>query len=171
MKRLGQDLRFSASIKNRRTKEPLRAITFGCSIEDANLLAINLPQIAITYFPSTSMEELLAEIKHLQPQLVVCDIDLFPKGSVAQICRRAETTDAMPSRFATADTKLRLSYREKSILSLLVEGKSNAQIANSLHLSTRTIRRTITGLLIRVGARNRTELATKSTEMSLLDTR
>ncbi len=55
--------------------------------------------------------------------------------------------------------QLALTERERGILKLVGEGMSNREIANTLYLSEGTVRNYITGLLEKLGLRDRTQLA------------
>jgi DNA-binding NarL/FixJ family response regulator len=57
-----------------------------------------------------------------------------------------------------------LSDREREILRLVVEGASNRDVAEKLHLSHNTIKFHIRQLLEKAGVSNRTELATKAVQ-------
>ena len=52
-----------------------------------------------------------------------------------------------------------LSGREREIAQLVAKGSSNREIADALALSPKTVERHLTNILAKVGARNRTELA------------
>lgn len=52
-----------------------------------------------------------------------------------------------------------LTPHERRILAMVVEGYTNREIADHLHLAEKTIRNTVSGILGKVGARNRTQLA------------
>lgn len=54
--------------------------------------------------------------------------------------------------------ELGLSGREKEILDLILEGKSNLDIADRLFVSEHTIKNTITGIYVKLGVANRKEL-------------
>lgn len=60
---------------------------------------------------------------------------------------------------ASNDGIVALSTREREIARLVVTGSSNREIADDLALSPRTVERHVTNILAKVGARNRTELA------------
>jgi DNA-binding NarL/FixJ family response regulator len=52
-----------------------------------------------------------------------------------------------------------LTRRERQILKLVVEGRTNAQIASSLQLGTQTVKNQLSVLMDKVGVRNRVQLA------------
>lgn len=60
---------------------------------------------------------------------------------------------------AISDYKLKFTKREADIIDGIIQGKNNAQLANSLNLSENTIKTHIQNIYRKVGANNRTELA------------
>ena len=52
-----------------------------------------------------------------------------------------------------------LSHREREVAGLIAAGSSNREIAETLVLSPKTVERHVTNILAKLGARNRTELA------------
>lgn len=52
-----------------------------------------------------------------------------------------------------------LSERESQVLSLIVEGKTNAEIAQSLHISQNTVKTHVTGILNKLGVGDRLQAA------------
>jgi DNA-binding CsgD family transcriptional regulator len=57
----------------------------------------------------------------------------------------------------TVDGDAALSDREREVLGLLVEGKSNAEIADLLFISTRTARAHVSAVLHKLGVATRVE--------------
>ncbi|WP_454850531.1 response regulator transcription factor [Rhizobium binxianense] len=55
-----------------------------------------------------------------------------------------------------------LTARENEILKLIVEGMSNSQIGQQLHLAEGTVKNYVSTILEKCGAKNRTELAIKT---------
>lgn len=53
----------------------------------------------------------------------------------------------------------KLTYRERSILNLLIKGYTNKEIARTLSLNIRNVEKYVSRLLSKTGTRNRTELA------------
>ena len=66
-----------------------------------------------------------------------------------------------------------LSHRERRILELIAQGLTNPEIADILHLATKTVRNCVSRLLAKLRAPNRTAaavlMATLATESDLLD--
>ena len=61
-----------------------------------------------------------------------------------------------------------LTERELEVLALLVEGLSNAEIADRLYLSVAAIKYHVSNILSKLGASNRTEAATMALEFNLV---
>ena len=59
-----------------------------------------------------------------------------------------------------------LTRRERAVLALLAEGRSNPEIARELYLSEGTVKGHVSHLMTRLGCRNRTQLALRATERS-----
>lgn len=53
------------------------------------------------------------------------------------------------------DIKSRLTQREKQILELLCEGKTNSQIASNLQISPKTVESNLTRVYRKLGVNNR----------------
>ncbi len=53
----------------------------------------------------------------------------------------------------------RLTEREVEVLELVVQGKSNAQIARALSITPHTAKKHVSSLLYKLGVRSRTEAA------------
>lgn len=62
-----------------------------------------------------------------------------------------------------------LSEREREVVKLLLEGKSNKLIATALHISERTVEFHLTNIYARLGVSSRTELILKLRESTVAD--
>lgn len=65
--------------------------------------------------------------------------------------------------------QIRLTPRESAIVSLVVDGRSNDEIAGELAISTRTVETHLRHLFERLGLASRTELATRALREGWLD--
>lgn len=74
-------------------------------------------------------------------------------GFLAGAARAARAAPAPPSPLE------RLSEREREVLGLLSEGRSNREIGEQLHLTEKTVKHYVTGILQKLEVRNRTEAA------------
>jgi len=61
-----------------------------------------------------------------------------------------------------------LTVREAEVLRLLVEGRSNAEIGQALHMGTGTVRTHVASILRKLGAADRTEAATAALRRGLV---
>jgi NarL family two-component system response regulator LiaR len=59
----------------------------------------------------------------------------------------------------TVETASVLTAREDEIAELIAEGRTNAEIANTLHLSVFTVKNHVSSILMKLGLRTRTEVA------------
>jgi DNA-binding NarL/FixJ family response regulator len=59
------------------------------------------------------------------------------------------------------DKRSRLSTREREVLAMLADGLTDKEIAQRLHLSTRTVSKHVGAVLTKLGARNRAHAAAK----------
>ena len=55
-----------------------------------------------------------------------------------------------------------LSPRQREVLDLVSKGRSNKEIAEALYLTPETVKNHVTGLMMKLGVKNRTELALMS---------
>jgi len=123
----------------------------------------------LAFLPTFDLEEIRNEILRFKPRLVTCRADILLR-----------LLSSLPRRSASLDTSLRGSMpakdlcaalvtpREKRVLAMLVQGKSNPEMARELRLSPRTVKRTLSDLFERFGASNRTELTHRTTRLCLL---
>lgn len=82
-----------------------------------------------------------------------CRVALRDAG--APMPRRGRGDSVVPEHLRA----LGVTGREHDVLLLLVEGRSNREIADALHLSPKTVERHVGSLFDRIGIRNRTDLA------------
>jgi DNA-binding NarL/FixJ family response regulator len=64
-------------------------------------------------------------------------------------------------------TLARLTLRELEVLHLLVEGRSNRQIAEQLFISGKTVSVHVTNILAKLGVHSRLEVAARARELGL----
>lgn len=69
---------------------------------------------------------------------------------------------------AVADSGLRLTERERSILRLVAGGYSNKEIGRSLHLSEGTVKNYVSEILVKLDCRDRTHAVLKAITQRLL---
>jgi DNA-binding NarL/FixJ family response regulator len=83
-----------------------------------------------------------------------------------QLLRRltGETADAQ----GLASTSERLTPREYEVLSLLVQGHTDREIARSLLVSTSTVKRHVDRIIAKLGASDRNQIAGRAIELDLI---
>ncbi|MBJ7337049.1 response regulator transcription factor [Mycolicibacterium sp.] len=70
----------------------------------------------------------------------------------------ARAVDAKSSETST-DARVALTAREMDVLPLVVEGMSNQEIAEQLHLGVTTVKTHVANLMVKTGTENRVQLA------------
>ncbi|MEN8040934.1 MAG: response regulator transcription factor [Actinomycetota bacterium] len=100
-------------------------------------------------------------LKDAGPELLVQAIDAAAKGDaliapsvtarLLETFARSQTTPAQPA--------WPLTDREEEVLVTVAQGKTNAEIAEELHISLGTVKAHLSSLMTKLEARNRVELA------------
>jgi DNA-binding NarL/FixJ family response regulator len=142
-----------------------------CSAEYAQRMMIYSTQMEITYLPGEDMDEIREEIERLGPKLILCGADAFLDVLYERspVVSNPSNQDRRTGTLMTAEANdLSLGRRERKILAMLAKGQTNDEIAKSLRLSSRTVKRSLSNLFERLGVTNRTELAGRVAELSLL---
>ncbi len=88
-------------------------------------------------------------------------VDEFARMRMAE----SEGSPAQSPDHAAADNKL--TKREKEILRLLAQGKSNEQIGAELYLSLGTVKKQLSQIMVRLGLENRVQLAVYAVKVGL----
>ena len=81
---------------------------------------------------------------------------------------RALGVSRSPVREQGAGRSQTLTGRERDVLSLLVEGRSNRQIAGQLYISEKTVSVHVSNILAKLGVGSRTEAAAVARREGLL---
>ncbi len=110
------------------------------------------------------MEELGAIIRNLleRSQAIHSEI-IFSQGDRLEPANTIPESAKLPTAQKEHDLsklyeKLKLTQRETEVLELLIEGRSNIEIGQQLHLSPRTIEKYVSSLLRKSDLNNRIEL-------------
>jgi DNA-binding NarL/FixJ family response regulator len=110
---------------------------------------------ATGYIPKTvSEDEFIAMLKVVMAG-GLCLPRHFSERAVAAAPRR----EVSHSRFASGELLAGLTKRQRQVLALLAEGKSNIEIAKDLSVSDKTVRFYISAILKTLKVRNRTQAA------------
>ena len=62
------------------------------------------------------------------------------------------------ARRQALDEAIKLNVREKQIIGHLMQARTNREIASELHISEKTVKHYMTGLMVKLNARNRVEV-------------
>jgi len=79
----------------------------------------------------------------------------FPTSDRERVCWRCRKPRANPRLSGSKET----TFREKQIISLVIQGKANKEIAGHLLLTEGTIKEYLNRIFRKLGVSNRTELA------------
>ncbi len=64
---------------------------------------------------------------------------------------------------------IQFTDREQEVLELLVEGKSNTQIASQLYITVATVKAHLTSIFEKLGVKSRTQTIVKALKLGLVD--
>lgn len=110
---------------------------------------------ATGYIPKTVSEEEFVNMLKVVIAGGLCLPRHFSERAVASTPRR----EVSHSRFASGELLSGLTKRQRQVLALLAEGKSNIEIAGDLGVSDKTVRFYISAILKTLKVRNRTQAA------------
>ncbi|MGD0446628.1 MAG: LuxR C-terminal-related transcriptional regulator [Edaphobacter sp.] len=149
-------------------KHRMRILLCACNASDAQRALKYGHSMEVTFLPSYDLEEIRREISRFKPKLITCSTNVFLHTSSFQPPNvpRPNNQSYINKTLATAF----VTPRETKVLAMLEEGKTNDEIARALHLSARTVKRTLSGLFERLEATNRTELTSRAAKLRLLVT-
>lgn len=122
---------------------------------------------------SIPMDELVAAIRTVQAGGAIMDPDVaskvfahFSKGGVDTLGKGtpAKASDSQPQTVAlenrsSVDSQRPITRSEQGIISLIAAGFSNKEITSRLNLSEGTVRNYISSILLKLGLRDRTQIA------------
>lgn len=127
----------------------------------------------------------LSEMRRAQPQLAVlaltrytaahrCAVELLRAGAAGVLLRTRSPAGLVPSLLtagaaANQAPGPQLTPKERHLWMLIAAGGSTVQIARTLHVSERTVKRLTANLLRVLGVANRTEAAALAGRTGLLD--
>lgn len=127
------------------------------------------------YLPKPfEVEELGAIVRNLleRSQLVHTELRFSHGDSVRSVTTIDNSSELVnldkSDRFPESEPKFELTQREAEVLTLLIEGRSNIEIGQQLHLSHRTIEKYVSSLLRKSELNNRVELICYAMEHHLV---
>jgi DNA-binding NarL/FixJ family response regulator len=147
----------------------MRVLLFACSADEAQHLMRYGDRIQVAYLPSYDLEEIREEIERFNPNLVLCGADVFLGAYPAQPAGDAPSNKPDGAHTNAEVVNPSVAPREIKVLTMLAKGRTNDEIAKALRLSSRTVKRILTNLFERLSVNNRTELAGRAAELSLLE--
>ena len=71
--------------------------------------------------------------------------------------------------YGTGKFMLKLTEREQQVLNLVVEGKTNSEIGDSLFISFHTVKVYLEKLYEKFGVKNRVQLVVKAIQLKIID--
>jgi DNA-binding NarL/FixJ family response regulator len=120
------------------------------------------------YLPKPfELNELMAVVRNLLERSQMMESEWRHRTRSAESDGEAVGNDRHPDRHQAI--KLDLTQREQDVLAELVEGLSNGQIGDRLHLSPRTIEKHVSSLLRKTETSNRAELVRFAMDHGLVD--
>lgn len=149
-----------------RSKHPATQVLMLTTFDDVDLIERSLDAGAVGYLTKDiAAADLASAIRSAASGVVQLS------HSVTRILRGdgAGSLDAPPSDPARQAQLTAMPPRERDVLKLVVEGKSNKQIAGELHLSTGTVKNHVSSILRRLGTTDRTHAAVLAIREGLVE--
>ncbi|MFE3222077.1 response regulator [Nocardia sp. NPDC059228] len=110
-------------------------------------------------------------VKHTEPADLVKAVRVVAGGDALlspSVTRRLVAEFAAHAKPASAAEFSALTDREREVMTLVAEGLTNAEIADRLYMSPATARTHVSRILVKLGARDRTQLVVMAYESGLV---
>ncbi|MEM7094277.1 MAG: response regulator transcription factor [Actinomycetota bacterium] len=148
-----------------RRDHPKTQVLMLTTFEDADLIERSLDAGAVGYLTKDiAAADLASAIRS-----AVSGVVQLSQG-VTRILRSQTTQPPGSAPNLTAPSEVAaMPPREREVLQLLVEGKSNREIANELHLSAGTVKNHVSSILRRLGTTDRTNAAVLAVRLGIVD--
>ncbi len=117
---------------------------------------------AVGYFPKTMSGKAL--LKAIQE--VVSGNVFVPEGKKS-VFMPSYYADEVDNTISDPDSNIHFTPRESDVLSFLVDGSSNKEIARELDLQIVTVKLHVRGICRKLGAKNRTQAALRAKELGV----
>jgi two-component system NarL family response regulator len=117
---------------------------------------------ALGYFPKTAPREYLLEAI----RKVADGLPYMPAGIMTRLFQGLRRTKTVPK---AGDAHITITGRQREILTLLTEGKNDAEIAHALSLQESTVRAHIHQIQQRLGLENRGQVIAYAHDVFLKD--
>jgi two-component system, NarL family, response regulator len=154
---------------------------------DVTLMDLRLPGLSGTETVQAIRTE-FPDARIVMISTYVCDEEIYgalQAGAMAYLVKsvqREELTKAIrkaaagqrhippevAARLAERVTRTRLSHRELEVLRLLVVGRRNREIANTLDITEGTVKLHVSSILSKLGAADRTEAVTRALQRGIV---
>lgn len=150
---------FQVMAAYRRVRPGLRLLVFGESV-DPRFIGQVIGAGAKGYLSHTSSAEEIA-----MAVSIIADGSIWaPRKVLASLIDTYS-----PQQSAPAAVNVRLTARERQVLQLLVQGRSDREIAAHLAISPRTVQGAVGMLLRKTGLKNRVALTVRAMERSMFE--
>jgi DNA-binding NarL/FixJ family response regulator len=156
--RQGQNL-FDLMASLKATSPDLRIIVTGCGMEEEMILKV------IAAGAKGYLDEAASPTEFVQAMRVVSQGSVWAPRRVLSMF--IERVSAAPGRIFPAG-RATFTNREKEVLKMLVEGRSNKQIGAPLGIGERTVKAHVAKLMRKVGVQNRIALSVHAITQSLV---
>jgi two-component system nitrate/nitrite response regulator NarL len=134
---------------------PSRVLILTISVSDADVLTSITAGACGYLLKDAEVAEIVAGVR-----AAAAGESMISPAMVGSMVRRLRQHErAAASAGGPAGAAARLTQRELEVLSLIIEGRENGEIAADLHLSASTVKRHVTALLEKLGVENRVQAA------------
>jgi two-component system nitrate/nitrite response regulator NarL len=137
---------------------PHRVIVLSVSVDEADVMAALRAGASGYFLKDGPVEEVVAGI-----EAVAQGESFFSPRIGAMLLRRMRERREVPM-----DTPVRLSKRERDVLRLVVEGRSNEKIGEGLSIDAGTARNHVSHILAKMGVDNRVQAAVRAVRENLV---
>ena len=121
------------------------------SMEDEERVVSAIQSGALGYFPKTAPRQYLLEAI----RKVVDGVPYMPSGIALKLFQGLRRTKTIQN---TSNPQITITARQREIMLLLTEGKTDDEIAQTLHVQTSTVRAHVHQIQQRLGLENRSQV-------------
>ncbi len=121
------------------------------SMEDEERVVSAIQSGALGYFPKTAPRQYLLEAI----RKVVDGVPYMPSGITLKLFQGLRRTKTIQN---TSNPQITITARQREIMLLLTEGKTDDEIAQTLHVQTSTVRAHVHQIQQRLGLENRSQV-------------
>ena len=121
------------------------------SMEDEERVVSAIQAGALGYFPKTAPRQYLLEAVHK----VADGLPYMPSGITMKLFQGMRHMKTVP---AASETQITITARQKEVMILMAEGKTDEEIGKTLHLQESTVRTHLFHIQQRLGLENRSQV-------------